>query len=127
MVSFVVDPYPSDSEMADLWMSAWGTAGPTTFANVLSRSLAHVGAYDSERLVEFVNLAWDGGAHAFVLDTCVRQDWQRRRIGTGLVATAVNVARRKEVEWLHVDFEEHLTEFYRGCGFRDSRAGVLRL
>jgi hypothetical protein len=29
--------------------------------------------------------------------------------------------------WVHVDYEPHLDEFYRGCGFRPTAAGVLRL
>ena len=30
--------------------------------------------------------------------------------------------------WLHVDFEEHLSDFYLGpCGFTPTAAGVLRL
>ena len=127
MITYVVDPFPTDKQLRELWLSAWGTAGPATFRNILSRSLAHIGAYDDGVLLGFGNLAWDGGAHAFILDTCVHRDWRRQGIGTGLVAAAIAAARGREIEWLHVDFEEHLLEFYRGCGFRDSRAGVLRL
>jgi hypothetical protein len=28
---------------------------------------------------------------------------------------------------LHVDYEPHLDGFYRGCGFRPTAAGLLRL
>jgi len=31
-------------------------------------SLTWVGAFDGETLIGFVNLCWDGGSHAFVLD-----------------------------------------------------------
>lgn len=127
MVEYVVDPFPSDIEMAALWLSAWGVAGPATFMPILSRSLAHVGAYLSGTLVGFVNIAWDGGAHAFILDTCVHKDCRRRGIGTGLVRTAIEVARHRRAQWLHVDFEEQYACFYRECGFHDTRAGLLRL
>jgi GNAT superfamily N-acetyltransferase len=127
MISYLVDPFPSDAELAQLWLSAWGSPGPPTFTNILSRSLAHVCAYEDGLLVGYVNLAWDGGAHAFVLDTCVHRQWQRRGIGTELVLTAIGVARDRGATWLHVDFEEQLRSFYRGCGFRDSGAGVLAL
>ena len=30
-------------------------------------------------------------------------------------------------EWLHVDFEPHLTGFYRSCGFRLTKAGLIKL
>ena len=42
---------------------------------MLARSLTYVAAYDTvgggEQLVGFVNVAWDGGIHAFLLDTTV--------------------------------------------------------
>jgi GNAT superfamily N-acetyltransferase len=127
MIDYAVDPFPADDELAALWLAAWGTTGPATFANILARSLAHVGAYSEDQLVGFVNLAWDGGVHAFVLDTCVHPGWRRQRIGTGLLLKAIEVSRRRNIDWLHVDFEEQLTRFYQGCGFRDTHAGVLRL
>jgi len=75
----------------------------------LSRhSLGWVCARDQGVLVGFVNVAWDGGVHAFVLDTLVRTNAQRRGIATRLVALAVHEARAAGCEWLHVDFYEHL-------------------
>lgn len=37
-------------------------------------SLGRVTAHDGARLTGFVNVAWDGGVHAFVLDTVVAAD-----------------------------------------------------
>ncbi len=77
---------------------------------------------------EFVNVAWDGGVHAFLLDTVVDEGAQHRGIGTGLVATAVEHARAAGCEWLHVDFDDHLTEFYfQACGFSPTKAGLINL
>ncbi len=76
----------------------------------------------------FVNVAWDGGVHAFVLDAMVAQDVRDAGIGTELVATAVRNARAAECEWLHVDFEERLRPFYfDACGFRPTDAGLIAL
>ncbi|MHB1431454.1 MAG: GNAT family N-acetyltransferase [Streptosporangiaceae bacterium] len=44
-------------------------------------SLTWVGAFSSGRLVGFVHAIWDGGAHAFILDTVVHPDFQRLGIG----------------------------------------------
>jgi ribosomal protein S18 acetylase RimI-like enzyme len=55
-----------------------------SFAQVLSRSLGHVGAYDGARLIGFVSIAWDGGVHAFILDTCVHPDCRRQGIASSL-------------------------------------------
>nr|WP_256435062.1 GNAT family N-acetyltransferase [Deinococcus sp. JMULE3] len=108
---------------------AWGGVDDgSRWAAVLERSLTWVTAHDGARLVGFVNVAWDGGAHAFLLDTTVRPDWQRRGVGTRLVREAIRAARaHAEVEWLHVDFEAHLTAFYVACGFTGTSAGLLRL
>jgi len=127
VIRYVVDPFPTDEQLKALWLAAWGNPGPVSFGGILSRSLAHVGAYADGELVGFVNLASDGGVHAFLLDTCVHPHWRGRGIGRGLVAHAVGRARERGIEWLHVDFEPHLLGFYRGCGFGETQAGLMRL
>ena len=49
-------------------------------------SLGWVCARDGVELAGFVNVAWDGGAHAFILDTAVTPGLRRQGIGAGLVA-----------------------------------------
>ncbi|WP_049580939.1 GNAT family N-acetyltransferase [Streptomyces sp. SBT349] len=79
-------------------------------------------------LVGFVNVAWDGGGHAFLLDTVVAPDAGREGIGTGLVTLATEGAREAGCAWLHVDFEDHLSGFYLdACGFRPTPAGLIPL
>jgi GNAT superfamily N-acetyltransferase len=81
-----------------------------------------------EELVGFVNVPWDGGVHAFVLDTIVAAEEGRRGIGTQLVAVATREARTAGCEWLHVDFEDHLRAFYfDACGFTPTPAGSIAL
>lgn len=91
-------------------------------------SLGWVCARRDGALVAFVNVAWDGGVHAFILDTIVALDARREGIGKGLVAAAVAGTRETACEWLHVDFEEHLRPFYfEACGFTPTDAGLLAL
>jgi len=91
-------------------------------------SLGWVTARMEGRLVGFVNVAWDGGAHAFILDTAVANRTERRGIGTTVVRTAVEHARAAGCEWLHVDFDNHLREFYfDACGFEPTDAGLIAL
>ena len=127
MIEIVTDPFPGDDAMQRLWQVAWGGAGPESFQPVLARSLAHVGAYDGETLVGFVNVAWDGGVHAFILDTCVDPGYRRQGIALRLVQQAADLAGQRGAEWLHVDFEPHLESFYRQCGFGPTAAGLMRL
>ena len=95
---------------------------------VRKHSLGWVCARDGEELVGFVNVAWDGAVHAFVLDTMVTAKAGRQGIGTQLVAVAVAEARAARCEWLHVDFDDHLRGFYfDACGFTPVAAGLIAL
>ncbi|WP_212527235.1 GNAT family N-acetyltransferase [Actinospica durhamensis] len=98
------------------------------FAQVSRHSLGWVCAYRDARLIGFVNVAWDGAGHAFILDTVVSADEQHRGVGARLVALATQHARDAGCEWLHVDFEPHLRAFYlESCGFTAADAGLIRL
>lgn len=127
MIDLVDDPEFDTVAFGDLWRAAWGSDCGGYLARVLPRSLCWVGAFDGSRPVGFVNVAWDGGAHAFLLDTLVHPDFQRQGIASRVVRRAAQLARTRGAEWLHVDFEPHLESFYAGCGFRPSKAGLIQL
>ena len=91
-------------------------------------SLGWVCAREGDELIGFVNVPWDGGIHAFVLDTLVRPRARRRGIGTSMVALAIEEARAAGCEWLHVDFDDDLRTFYfDSCGFAATPAGLIDL
>jgi predicted GNAT family acetyltransferase len=122
-------PFTS-SEVGALHAAAFGhrEAARNWRDQVERHSLGWVCARNGDDLAGFVNVAWDGGAHAFVLDTMVAPWTRREGTGTRLIALAVEEARRAGCAWLHVDFEEHLRPFYlRGCGFAPSAAGLIAL
>jgi ribosomal protein S18 acetylase RimI-like enzyme len=97
-------------------------------AQIARHSLGWVCARDEAELVGFVNVAWDGGVHAFILDTLVATAARRHGIGTRMVAIAAEQARAAKCEWLHVDFEESLQAFYlASLGFRPTQAGLIHL
>jgi GNAT superfamily N-acetyltransferase len=117
----------ANDELNALRAAAWAQVGEQNWEPILARSVGWVGAFDGERLVGFVNVAWDGGVHAFLLDTTVHPDYQRQGIGQALVREAAALAREGGAEWLHVDFDEDLAPFYRSCGFRPTPAGLIDL
>jgi GNAT superfamily N-acetyltransferase len=79
-------------------------------------------------LLGFVKVAWDGGVHAFLLDTVVARRNRSNGVGAALVGAAAEGCRAAGCEWLHVDFEEHLRPFYfDACGFRQTAAGLIAL
>ena len=91
-------------------------------------SLGWVCAFEGESLIGFVNVAWDGGVHAFVIDTVVARDRRHGSVGHGLLEVAERESGVAGCEWLHVDFEEELRDFYFGaCGFAPTPAGLIAL
>jgi ribosomal protein S18 acetylase RimI-like enzyme len=125
-IRFAVD----DRELSRLHALAFeGPVQMQPWAARLDRhALTWVGAFSNNRLLGFVQVCWDGGAHAFLLDTAVHPDHGRQGIGRRLVLTAAEEAKCAGCEWLHVDYEPHLTDFYLGaCGFVPTEAGLLKL
>lgn len=118
-----------DAEMVALVKSYGGNPDAGSWDRTRPYSLGWVTARDNAgRLVGFVNVAWDGGDHAFLLDTKAHGDVRRRGIGTAVVLEAIMRAREAGCEWLHVDFDEDLSPFYfASCGFKPTAAGLVHL
>ena len=120
---------PADVSQADQGAGIVGEPGAVQPWNLRlhHHSLTWVEAYADGVLVGFVNVTWDGGVHAFLLDTCVDPGRRGEGIGAALVRRATDAAREAGCTWLHVDFEPHLERFYARCGFSPTAAGLLRL
>jgi GNAT superfamily N-acetyltransferase len=120
-----------NAELNELHASAFGHPILTDDwqAQLAARSLGWVCARDpAGALAGFVNVVWDGGVHAFILDTMVAAEAQHHGVGTRLVSVAEEQARAAGCEWLHVDFDDHLRSFYfDSCGFQPTNAGLIRL
>lgn len=126
-IIYRVNPPLTNDELNALFAASWQNHKTTDFLPVLERSLLYVCAYHSENLIGFVYLAWDGGIHAFVLDTTVHREFRRRGIGTNLMEHAATAAKERGIEWIHVDYEPHLQDFHAGCGFKNTLAGLINL
>ena len=98
-------------------------------AQAQRHSLGWVCARRGAELAGFVNVAWDGGAHAFILDTVVAGPLRRHGVGTRLVEVAAERGpARPGASGCMSTFEDHLGPFYFGrCGFRPTNAGLMRL
>ncbi|WCO68191.1 GNAT family N-acetyltransferase [Iamia majanohamensis] len=118
-----------DAELVELVVAHGGRPEPGWWDRVAPHSLGWVtGRTPDGLLVGFVNVAWDGSDHAFLLDTKTRPSHQHRGVGTELVARAAEGARAAGCEWLHVDFTDDLAPFYLDvCGFRPTAAGLVHL
>jgi GNAT superfamily N-acetyltransferase len=119
----------SDDELVDLTRSHGGRAEVGWWDRVRPHSLGWVTARTAAgELVGFVNVAWDGGDHAFLIDTKTRPAHQRQGLGVAVVSRAIAESRAAGCEWLFVDFEPALAPFYLdACGFRHTAAGLVHL
>jgi GNAT superfamily N-acetyltransferase len=119
----------SDAEVNELTASYGGNTAAGWWDQIRPHSLGWVAARNGHgAAVGFVNVAWDGCDHAFVLDPKVRADHQHRGVGTALVRLAAEHAGDAGCEWLHVDFRDELAPFYfDACGFTPTAAGLIHL
>lgn len=119
----------SDGELVELTQAHGGEPEVGWWDRVQGHSLGWVTARTAAgELVGFVNVAWDGGDHAFLIDTKTRPSRQRPGVGTAVVSRAIAEAKAAGCEWLFVDFEPALATFYiDACGFRRTPAGLVHL
>jgi GNAT superfamily N-acetyltransferase len=121
------DRFQND-EVNHLHAEGFGSPPEDWWTRVNAHGLGWVCAREEGALVGFVNVAWDGGTHAFLLDTVVARTARHRGVGRDLVAAAARHTRNQGCDWLHVDFEDHLRPFYLDhCGFQPTSAGLLAL
>jgi predicted N-acetyltransferase YhbS len=127
-IEYRISPPLGDILLNRLYTSVWPDHQERAFQPVLERSVTYVGAFaEDDVLVGFVYVAWDGGAHAFLLEPTVLPAYRNRGIGLELVREAAREAADAGADWLHVDYAPELERFYSAAGFRPSKAGVMRL
>lgn len=122
-----VCPPARSPELNALFASAWPKHRTVNTRPLLRHALVYVCAYEGRKLIGFAKIVGDGGVHGFLLDPTVAPEHQRKGIGRRLVVKCAEEARRRGVEWLHVDFEPKLARFYRACGFSPTTAGLWNL
>jgi ribosomal protein S18 acetylase RimI-like enzyme len=90
----------TDEEMFDLVVSHGGNPERGWWDTIHPHSLGWATARTQEgTLIGFVNVAWDGSDHAFLVDPKTRGSFQRRGIGTRLVRLAAEQASAADA-WL---------------------------
>jgi len=85
----------NDAEMVELVESHGGRSAAGWWDRIRPHSLGWITARTlSGVLIGFVNVAWDGGDHAFLIDTKMSGSWQRRGIGSEIVRQAAHTRRQ---------------------------------
>ena len=119
----------TDEELVELTAAHGGSAAAGWWNRIRPHSLGWVAARTRDHmLVGFVNVAWDGSDHAFLIDTKTHPAHQHQGLGTAVVLLAIAETRSAGCEWLFVDYGDDIAPFYEGaCGFLPTRAGLVRL
>ena len=68
------------ASLQGLFRDSWENGEKQDYDRVLERSFTWLTAHDGDDLVGFVNVAWDGGVHLFLLDTTVAPSHRRRGV-----------------------------------------------
>ena len=125
-VRFCRSPEVADVELSELHAWAFGEKPDLRpwAQQLAAHSLGWVCAYDGDLLVGFVNVAWDGDLHAFLLDTAVRPDRQREGTGSVLVREAMALAQEAGCRYVHVDTGPELLGFYLGATGMQTASGA---
>lgn len=120
---------PLDVNILNAFMEkVWAGHVWTDYNKVLSRSLCYITAYHCNELIGFINIAWDGNKHAFLLDTSVDPNYRNKGIGKTIVNKAIAQCKDFSIEWIHVDYEVRYENFYKQCGFiQKTTASLLHL
>ena len=98
-------------------------------AQVERHSLGWVTARDGDLLVGFVNVAWDGAIHAFILDTIVAASHRRHGIGDRAGRRGHRRAHgRPAASGCTSTSTTSCASFYfDACGFTPTNAGLIPL
>jgi GNAT superfamily N-acetyltransferase len=126
-IIYRISPPIKPADLHALFLDAGTVDSTVDLDAMLKRALFYVGAFDGTQLVGFAKVIDDGGVHGFLLDPTVSSALRRKGIGKALVSATVTEARKRGIEWLHVDFEPRLESFCLGCGFAPSKVGILNL
>jgi spermidine synthase len=74
-------------------------------------------ASDGDRIVAMGRVISDGVSDAFIHDIAVTTDRRGEGIATRLVATLVDLTRKRGIDWIGLIAKDRATGVYARCGF----------
>ena len=128
-ITFIINPEVSNNQLNLLFSNSWDNHKPIDFQKELQHSFFSICVFSNDELIGFVKVIWDGSVHGFLLDPIIHKSSRNQGLGTLLVKKAIQVSKEHvlEREWLHVDYETHLHNFYTKCGYEHTEAGLIHL
>lgn len=127
MIRYEINPPVSSAELNQLFAASWSNHESTDFDKLLEHASIYICAYQDSELIGFAKLISDGGVHGFLLDPTVAPRSRRQGHAKEMIKRIMAEAKSRGLEWIHVDYEPHLRDFYTACGFSPTEAGLQRL
>ena len=97
------------------------------FHKILNQSLTWVTAHQNDELIGWINVAWDGFVHAFLVDRTAVND-ELGALRRELVKQAVEAIRRNHptVSKIHLDCREEEVAEFVPIGLQPLPGGIVR-
>lgn len=127
-VTYNVNEHPASRKIGDLREAVGWERCEEDYPAALQRYDTTVSAYDvGGTLIGWCAAITDGVHHGFFVDIIVHPGWRRQRIGSALVAAAIDDLKDRGITLIHADFAKEHAAFYEHCGFYIGAGGFLQL
>jgi len=118
-------PLLKAEHVAELRMSVGWDGRVEKYRKKLGKSYFCVTCLDGERLVGYADVVSDGIDDAYIRDLIVNPAYQRRGIGSKLLAMIAERIKSDGIKMVHAVFDPSLKEFYTKAHFTILSAGVI--
>jgi len=121
-IKFLYSKEVAAVNIRDLFLSVNWSLGnnPDKLQSAFSHSDKVITAWDGEKLIGLINTIADGSLTAFIPFLLVNPNYQKQGIGRKLVRMIVS--EYKNYERIVLLTEKDAVDFYRKCGFLDTRS-----
>lgn len=121
-------PALTNEDLNGLFGRAYNKTMSVDFQRILNQSLTWVAGYDEHGLRAWINVAWDGFVHAFLVDRTAADD-SDGAIRSELVRVAIEAIRRDHptVLKIHTDCRSDETLWLGGLGLQELPGGIVVL
>jgi len=121
-IKFLYSKEVAAINIRDLFLSVNWSLGnnPDKLQSAFSHSDKVITAWDGEKLIGLINTIADGSLTAFIPFLLVNPNYQKQGIGRKLVRMIVS--EYKNYERIVLLTEKDAVDFYRKCGFLDTRS-----
>ena len=119
MIHYIENSPTSAKNIADLREAVGWNRMESVYKNPSMNSYFHIAAYDSEKLIGYIDSVSNG-----VTDLMVHPDY--KGIGTDLMNRMIAELKRRNIYMISVVFEEKLRPFYSRFGFFEMLCGQMQ-